>query len=481
MDIFKNMPIKYKFLVGYVLIFAVFIVSSYLSYSSIDKLLHKVEEEGQTILDISKTIADKSDKLKEMEANVSDVIEQSKAEASSISTITLASGVIIFLVIAVIWYLINESVTKPINILVDSANAIASGDLTINLNGLSQGDEIGELIKAVGRMKDALNEIISEISNTADQVNSAVLALSETVRQITRKVDDQAGRANQVATSSTEMSQTVMDIAKNAAEIASSAGDTLNTAKNGADVVGKTVAEVQEISRTVTDLASVMTSLGDRSKQIGEIVGVINDIADQTNLLALNAAIEAARAGEQGRGFAVVADEVRKLAEKTAKATMEISEMIQAIQNETDKAVTSMDESLVRVESGANFSTQAGDALQRIVSSVQDLQTMVQQIASATEEMSSVTEQMGGDIEAIANAASETSSDTGQVADASTNLSSLSENLQSILSRFKGGYSGGQGGRGGRGGSGYGKPTPTRASSKGGYQPQGLPWDKRKN
>lgn len=468
MEFFRNLPIKFKFFFGYGVMFVIFCVASYISYSNANSLIHDIKEEGQifqTAL-VNVEALDKN-KIDQLQQSAAEIEERAQKEASTITTTVVISVVVVFGVILLFSFLTNDSITRPINIMVDKTNAIASGDLSVNFEGLSQTDEIGGLIKAVGRMKDALHEIISEISNTSDQVNSAVLALSDTVRQITGKVDDQAGRANQVATSSTEMSQTVMDIAKNAAEIASSAGETLNTAQNGADVVGKTVEEVQEISRTVTDLANVMTSLGDRSKQIGEIVGVINDIADQTNLLALNAAIEAARAGEQGRGFAVVADEVRKLAEKTAKATMEISEMIQAIQNETDKAVTSMDDSLVRVESGANFSTQAGDALQRIVSSVQELQTMVQQIASATEEMSTVTEQMGSDIEAIANASSETSADAGQVSEASSNLSELSENLQTILNRFKGGM----------GGTAYRAASGGGATARSGMQQQkGIPW-----
>ncbi len=180
-----------------------------------------------------------------------------------------------------------------------------------------------------------------------------------------------------------------------------------------------------------------MMALGDRSKQIGEIVSVIKDIADQTNLLALNAAIEAARAGEQGRGFAVVADEVRKLAEKTAHSTSEIGGMINAIQAETEKAVVSMGEGTKKVKVGVELANQAGEGLHKIVDSVNGLQTMVQQIASATEEMSTVSEQISGDIEVIAAVSKETSAGSCQIGQESANLSKMATELRTDVSRFR--------------------------------------------
>ncbi len=174
-----------------------------------------------------------------------------------------------------------------------------------------------------------------------------------------------------------------------------------------------------------------------RQKNIGEIVSVIKDIADQTNLLALNAAIEAARAGEQGRGFAVVADEVRKLAERTSKATSEIGSMIGAIQDEVQKAVASMNEGTKRVEIGVEYSSNAGEALKNIVRSVDNLQSMVQQIASATEEMSTVSEQISSDIETIANVSKETSAGSEQIAQSSSDLARLASKLSDLVRQFR--------------------------------------------
>ncbi|MCL4536000.1 MAG: methyl-accepting chemotaxis protein [Nitrospirae bacterium] len=332
--------------------------------------------------------------------------------------------------------LITRGITHPLGEAVHAANRLADNDLTVNIE-VNSKDETGQLLAAMKNMVEKLKKIMADVKSTADSVASASNQLSASSEQMSRGVSEQSGRASQIATSSSEMSQTVIDIAKNASNIASATTDATKTAQDGGDIVNKSVEEVKAIADTVSETARMVSSLGERSKQIGEIVSVINDIADQTNLLALNAAIEAARAGEQGRGFAVVADEVRKLAERTAKATSEIGDMIKAIQDEVEKAVTSMNEGTERVNVGVELSTQAGNALHDIVKSVNDLQTMVQQIASATEEMSTVSETISGDIETIASVSKETSAGSEQIAQASSDLARLASNLQGIVGQFK--------------------------------------------
>ncbi|MBF0559161.1 MAG: methyl-accepting chemotaxis protein [Nitrospirae bacterium] len=330
-----------------------------------------------------------------------------------------------------------SKIEQPISKVVALSNQIADKDLTAEDLDIRTHDEMSTLAKSLNKMKASLRDMMGKISSSSKRVAASSTQLSSTVRQITQRMNEQSERANQVSSSATEMSQTVIDIAKNASAIAESASATHDAARESESVVRKTVEEVQEISKTVAASSQTITSLGERSKQIGEILIVIKDIADQTNLLALNAAIEAARAGEQGRGFAVVADEVRKLAEKTAKATTEIGEMISAIQSETEAAVESMAGSLKRVEAGAQFSMQAGESIQQILNNVDSLKAMVEQIASATEEMSTVSEHISQDIESIAKTSGETTANSEEIAHSSEDLAQLSKDMEGLIRQFK--------------------------------------------
>ncbi|MGO9016646.1 MAG: methyl-accepting chemotaxis protein [Dissulfurispiraceae bacterium] len=331
---------------------------------------------------------------------------------------------------------LTSGVVKPLKKTVEMSNALADGDLTVKVESESM-DETGQLLAAMGKMAAKLHDVVAAVKTSADSVATASSQLSAKSGQMSRGMAEQSGRASQIAASSSEMSQTVMDVAKNASNIASSTTETASIAKEGEEIVSISVQEVKEIASTVAESSSLITSLGERSKQIGEIISVIKDIADQTNLLALNAAIEAARAGEQGRGFAVVADEVRKLAERTAKATSEIGEMIGAIQNEVSQAVASMGEATGKVDSGVDDVTKAGEALHRIVKSVEGLQSMVHQVASATEQMSTVSEAVSSDVETVAKVANETSSNSHEIAESASDLAQLATNLKNLVAQFK--------------------------------------------
>ena len=360
--------------------------------------------------------------------------------ASVRNRVLIATG-IGSLVIVFIVFLVSIIITRPLKAGVIFADRMAEGDFTVADLDIKSKDEAGMLAAALNTTKNKLSHLLNtamgSITGTANQVASASEQLSATVHQMTRRLDEQSNKSSQVATAATEMSQTVVDIAKNASNIASSSVDTLKIAQIGEKIVCDTVNEVQVISNTVAESSQLIKTLGERSQQIFEIVDVIKDIADQTNLLALNAAIEAARAGEQGRGFAVVADEVRKLAEKTSKATAEVGEMIGAIQSETGRAVTAMAESQTRVEKGVALSSDAGSALRKILDSVQGLQSMVQQIASATEQMSTVSESISVDIEVIASVSKETNTSAIEIETASNNLARLSADLQEVTRKFK--------------------------------------------
>ncbi|MES0335774.1 MAG: methyl-accepting chemotaxis protein [Candidatus Magnetobacterium sp. LHC-1] len=369
-----------------------------------------------------------------------DVAKQEYGKSQStynISRVILIAVIVAGIVLSfLLSFLIISSVTGPLKKGVHVMDNIAACNLAVEIHSGSN-DETGELLTAMSKTVATLNSILKTIMSSANSVASASQQLSSNADQMSQGVSEQSSKAAQIATSATQMSQTVMDVAKNASEISTSANDTLKLAQNGETIVRKSIDEVKSIADTVSASAQLISSLGDRSKQIGDIISVIKDIADQTNLLALNAAIEAARAGEQGRGFAVVADEVRKLAERTSSATTEIGRMITAIQQETEKAVTSMSGATNMVEVGVELSTQAGESLHEIVNSINSLQLMVQQIASATEEMSTVSETITSDIETVANVSRETMESSQQIAQSSSSLSRLSSELQEVVSQFK--------------------------------------------
>jgi len=345
-------------------------------------------------------------------------------------------GIAALLISVLVTFWIIGSITKPLNEAVEAATKIADGDLTVRIEDTGKS-ETGLLLSAMKVMVDKLKGMLGDIKQTSASVASGSEQLSASSEEITRTMTDQSNRTSQIATSVEEMSQTVIDIAKNTAEISNSSSETAKIADKGAEIVNKSVAESKLIVETVSTSAIVMQSLGEKSKQIGEIIAVINDIADQTNLLALNAAIEAARAGEQGRGFAVVADEVRKLAERTGKATLEISQMIGSVQGEVGKAVEAMNYTNEKVNVGLQYSVEAGEQLKAIVQSVTSLQSMVQQIASATEEMSTTSESISGDIQAVAGGAREISGSSDQIAQSSSELARLAGQLKNIVDQFK--------------------------------------------
>jgi len=248
---------------------------------------------------------------------------------------------------------------------------------------------------------------------------------------------EQSAQTSEVASAVEEMTRTILETTKNtsvAAEASKAAGD---NAIDGGKAVSETIDGMNRISQVVQKSADTVLTLGQNSDKIGEIVQVINDIADQTNLLALNAAIEAARAGEQGRGFAVVADEVRKLAERTTNATKEIAAMIKAIQKDTSEAVSSIKEGTSEVEKGKEKANKAGDVLKKIVEGAKKVSDIVIQVAAASEEQASAAEEIGKNIESINNVINESATGIQQIARAAEDLNRLTNDLQNLVSQFK--------------------------------------------
>lgn len=327
-------------------------------------------------------------------------------------------------------------ITHSLNRAIVIANRVGEGDFTVEIE-VDSNNEMGYLLASMKSMVDKLKSALAGIKLTSERLTEDSRQLSSTAEQISQAMEDQSAKSSQIATASEEMSQTTVDIARNSSNIAASAIAASNTAKEGESIVNRSVNEVKTIDDKVSESSVLIKTLGERSNQIGNIIGVIKDIADQTNLLALNAAIEAARAGEQGRGFAVVADEVRKLAERTTNATSEISGMIQSIQVEVEKAVLSTDYVTKQVGVGVALSTQARSALIDIVGSVNGLHQMVEQIASATEEMSSVSDQISNDIGTIARSSKDILSRSEQISISSSDLADMSAKLHGIASQFR--------------------------------------------
>lgn len=331
--------------------------------------------------------------------------------------------------------LILNSIKTPISRIAHLFVCIANGDFGIHLGETK--DEFSPIKDAMVTLTSKWRQLVTDIKENSERLASAAEQLRGSSGEMLTGSEEQAVSSSQVATASEEMSQTTLEIARNINSIADSASDTLLVAQEGDSLVEKSTEKVQQIARIVDSSANFVRSLGERSARIGAVVDVIDDIADQTNLLALNAAIEAARAGEQGRGFAVVADEVRKLAERTAKSTSDIAEMIRAVQDDVGKAVEAMDSVINNVNGGVELVSQAGSSLRTIVKSANELQTMVQQIASATEEMSATSEGISRDIERIAGVSKNTSTSAGQVAESSTMLAYLADEMRRTSEQFK--------------------------------------------
>jgi methyl-accepting chemotaxis protein len=298
-------------------------------------------------------------------------------------------------------------------------------------------DEITGLARDFNLFIQKMHGALSLVNQATNRLAVSTIELSSTADNVVRVAEGQESRAVQSASAVEEMTMTAGDVARNSTEAARLAQETAETARSGEEVMTQTVTGMQQISEAVVQAANIITTLGRSSDQIGEIVRVIEDIADQTNLLALNAAIEAARAGEQGRGFAVVADEVRKLAERTTKATKEIGDMIRQIQQDTKSAVASMDQGTNQVGQGVELANNTGEALSKIHSMINSTAEMIQQIASATEKQSTATRQIAGDLEAMTQTTRQTSSGIAESAQACHELSTLAGDLQKTVSAFK--------------------------------------------
>ncbi len=331
---------------------------------------------------------------------------------------------------------IVETIIKPLEESAKVLTVMADGDFTLRITGTYKG-YYENMKNNVNRLADSLNQALSEVADSAALVMNTANEISSSSEEMAAGAQEQSAQSSEVASSVDEMTKTIMENTKNASFAAETAKNSGDKAKEGGSVVEDTISGMMRIASVVQKSANTVSELGKNSDQIGEIIQVIDDIADQTNLLALNAAIEAARAGEQGRGFAVVADEVRKLAERTTKATKEIANMIEQIQKETNNAVVSMSEGTDEVNKGKDLATKAGVVLNELISGAEKVSDVAVQVAAASEEQSVSAEQISRNIESIAHVTEQSATGTQQIAHSSEELLNMTERLQTLISKFK--------------------------------------------
>lgn len=364
-----------------------------------------------------------------------------KEVSAKLYTLMWNSGVIalIILILSVfISFYITATITRPLHAMKLMFQDIAQGegDLTKRLEAHSN-DELGDVSRCFNTFVDKLQGLIIRIARTTEQVALASTQFNRTAGKMAQGAEEVTAQASTVATAGEEMSATSGDIARNCSMAADGSQHASMAAVSGAQVVEETITVMNDIAERVRNSASAVESLGKRSEQIGEIVGTIEDIADQTNLLALNAAIEAARAGEQGRGFAVVADEVRALAERTTKATKEISDMIKSIQKETKIAVSTMEAGVDEVAKGSEKAANSGQALERILEQINNVTMQINQVATAAEEQTATTSEISNNMHHITSVIAETSRGAQESAAEADQLSGLAEELRQIVGQFK--------------------------------------------
>jgi methyl-accepting chemotaxis protein len=330
----------------------------------------------------------------------------------------------------------SKYLTESTNKMLSAIDKFANGDLTIVLEAKGNDD--------VGRLFNGFNVAIKKIREMLSKIHEAVSATASASNEITSSTEQMAAgsmektqQASEVASAVEQMTQTIMGSSQNAKFAADSALENGDKARLGGEIVIQTINGMNRIAEVVTNAALTVEQLGTSSNQIGEIVQVIDDIADQTNLLALNAAIEAARAGEQGRGFAVVADEVRKLAERTTKATKEIADTIKQIQHEAKEADQAMNDAGKAVTEGMELTEDVALSLIKILEVNQQVSDIVAQVATASEEESTAAEQISKNIEGISSVTQQSAAGTEQIARAAEDLNRLTVHLQDMVGRFK--------------------------------------------
>ena len=392
---------------------------------------------------INTRIKDGTDQMGE-QLNKLIAINAADAKAASIQAgehyDSAITGIIIVAVVAalatvLLAWLLTRSIVTPLNRAVQAAQTIASGNLTkaIEIDGK---DEPARLLEALAAMQNNLRKTIEQIAGSATQLGAAAEELSAVTEEASRGLQQQNNEIEQAATAVNEMTAAVEEVARNAVSTSEASNQSTHAAREGRDQVVKTVDAIQTMTHDVQNTAQMIEGLAAQGRDIGKVLDVIRAIAEQTNLLALNAAIEAARAGEAGRGFAVVADEVRALAHRTAQSTQEIEKMVAGIQTGTGEAVSSMQQSNQRTQSTLEMARAAGVALEQITQSIHQINERNLVIASASEEQAQVSREVDRNLVNIRDLATQSAAGANQTSAATHELSRLAVDLNAMVARF---------------------------------------------
>ncbi|AZD19763.1 Methyl-accepting chemotaxis sensor/transducer protein [Pseudomonas chlororaphis subsp. aurantiaca] len=385
--------------------------------------LKRMAAQGDRLMEVSKQLTAAQTHKRDSDA----------ARARSTLAIVTALALLFGLVAA---WSITRQIVIPLRQTLKVVERVASGDLSENLQ-VERRDELGQLQRAMQRMTLSLRELIGGISDGVTQIASAAEQLSAVTEQTSAGVNSQKVETDQVATAMNEMAATVQEVARNAEEASEAAVAADQQAREGDKVVGEAIAQIERLAAEVGNSTAAMGHLKQESDKIGSVLDVIKSVAQQTNLLALNAAIEAARAGEAGRGFAVVADEVRSLAQRTQKSTEEIEELIVGLQNGTQEVANIMDNSRDLTDSSVELTRRAGGSLENITRTVSAIQAMNQQIAAAAEQQSAVAEEINRSVLNVRDVSEQTSAASEETAASSVELARLGTHLQTLVGRFR--------------------------------------------